>query len=75
MGRGRHASCATEAFGGVPYGATKRVRGVPKCEGVPKWVSLLSLRLPRRDRCATGAVHCLFAPMAIYSVVAPTCVA
>ena len=26
---GRHASPATEAFGGAPHGATKRVRGVP----------------------------------------------
>ena len=29
MRRGRHANPATEAFGGAPYGATKRVRGVP----------------------------------------------
>ena len=28
--RGRHADAATGAFGGAPYGAAKRVRGVPK---------------------------------------------
>ena len=27
---GRHAGAATGAFGGAPYGATKRVMGVPK---------------------------------------------
>ena len=34
MGRGRHASCATGTLVGAPYGATKRVRGVPRtaCE-------------------------------------------
>ena len=26
-----HADPATGAFGGAPYGATKRVRGVPEC--------------------------------------------
>ena len=26
-----HVNCATGAFGGAPYGATNRVRGVPKC--------------------------------------------
>ena len=25
-----HANCAIGALGGAPYGATKRVRGVPK---------------------------------------------
>ena len=30
-----HANAATVAFGGVPYGATKRVRGVPKWGGSP----------------------------------------
>ena len=30
MGGGLHAACATGAFGGAPYGATDRVRGVPK---------------------------------------------
>ena len=29
MGRGRYANAATGAFGGAPYGATNRVRGVP----------------------------------------------
>eukprot|EP00959_Pyramimonas_sp_CCMP1952_P010931 228946-Pyramimonas_sp.AAC.1 len=28
--RWRHANIATGAFGGAPYGATKRVTGVPK---------------------------------------------
>ena len=30
MGRSPHANPAIGAFGGAPYGATKRVRGVPK---------------------------------------------
>ena len=30
MARGRHTNPATGAFGGAPYGVTKRVRGVPK---------------------------------------------
>ena len=30
MGVEPHANFATGAFGGAPYGATKRVRGVPK---------------------------------------------
>ena len=30
MGWRRHARSATGAFGGAPYGATKRVRGVPE---------------------------------------------
>ena len=29
-GAGDHADAANGAFGGVPYGATKRLRGVPK---------------------------------------------
>eukprot|EP00959_Pyramimonas_sp_CCMP1952_P166978 3489453-Pyramimonas_sp.AAC.1 len=29
MGRGRHANFPIVALGGAPYGATKRVRGVP----------------------------------------------
>ena len=33
MGRGRHAGCATWTLGGAPYGATKRVRGVPQWGG------------------------------------------
>ena len=33
MELGRHARSATGAFGGAPYGATKRVRGVPKWMG------------------------------------------
>ena len=34
IGRGCHASCATGTLVGAPYGATKRVRGVPRtaCE-------------------------------------------
>ena len=32
---GTHANCATEASGGAPHGATKRVRGVPK------WVAMM----------------------------------
>eukprot|EP00959_Pyramimonas_sp_CCMP1952_P364067 7624029-Pyramimonas_sp.AAC.2 len=30
VGRGRHANPAARAFGGAPYGATKRLKGVPK---------------------------------------------
>ena len=30
---GKHAGPGTGAFGGAPYGATKRVRGVPKWGG------------------------------------------
>ena len=30
MGGETHVDLATEAFGGAPYGATKRVRGVPR---------------------------------------------
>ena len=33
MGRRRHASSVTGTLGGAPYGATKRVRGVPKKGG------------------------------------------
>eukprot|EP00959_Pyramimonas_sp_CCMP1952_P437957 9168977-Pyramimonas_sp.AAC.1 len=29
MRRRRHANCALATLGGAPYGATKRVRGVP----------------------------------------------
>ena len=28
-----HANCATGAFGGAPYGVTKRVKGAPKVSG------------------------------------------
>eukprot|EP00959_Pyramimonas_sp_CCMP1952_P170577 3564687-Pyramimonas_sp.AAC.1 len=31
LGRGRHATSATGALGGVPYGATKRCTGWVKC--------------------------------------------
>ena len=33
MGRRRHANPVSKAFGGAPYEATKRVRGVPKLGG------------------------------------------
>ena len=33
MGRWRHADPPAGAFGGAPYGATNRVRGVPKLGG------------------------------------------
>ena len=33
MGRRCHANVPTWAFGGDPYGAAKRVTGVPKCGG------------------------------------------
>eukprot|EP00959_Pyramimonas_sp_CCMP1952_P386091 8091566-Pyramimonas_sp.AAC.1 len=32
-GRRRHANCAMGPLGGPPYGAPKRVRGVPKWGG------------------------------------------
>ena len=35
MGGGTHANPATGTFGGAPYGATNRVRGVPKWVAVP----------------------------------------
>eukprot|EP00959_Pyramimonas_sp_CCMP1952_P056254 1175026-Pyramimonas_sp.AAC.1 len=33
IGQRRHANCATGTLYGAPYGATKRVRGVPKWGG------------------------------------------
>eukprot|EP00959_Pyramimonas_sp_CCMP1952_P401249 8407768-Pyramimonas_sp.AAC.1 len=33
MGGGTHVSTTVVSFGGVPYGTTKRVRGVPKWVG------------------------------------------
>ena len=52
MGRGRNANPATEAFGGTPYGATKRVRGVPKWGGAAMRTLLLgpSVVLPMGPR-------------------------
>ena len=41
MGRWRHANFPTGAFGGAPYGATKRVRGLPK------WARVHMRTLPR----------------------------
>eukprot|EP00959_Pyramimonas_sp_CCMP1952_P349773 7328751-Pyramimonas_sp.AAC.1 len=69
MGRQRHAGCASGAFGGAPYGATKHVRGLPKWGGgamraVPLWSSLwghevcagcAKMRRRRHAGCATGA--------------------
>ena len=48
MGRWRHANFPTGAFGGAPYGATKRVRGVPKWgEAAMRTLPLgLSVELP-----------------------------
>ena len=36
IGGGPRASSATEAFGGAPYGATKRARGALKWAGAPR---------------------------------------
>ena len=58
MRRGRHANFATEAFGGAPYWATKRVRGAPTWGGaVMRTLPLgLSVELPTgpdpREGCA-----------------------
>ena len=45
MGPSMHAGPAIGAFGGAPYGATKRVRGVPTC--VARTLA----------NCATGALR------------------
>ena len=52
MGRGRPADATTEAFGGAPYGATKRVRGVPEWTRVIMRTQPLgpSVELPVRPR-------------------------
>eukprot|EP00959_Pyramimonas_sp_CCMP1952_P471767 9498944-Pyramimonas_sp.AAC.1 len=50
MGRGRHANFATGAFGGAPYGGTKRVRGAPKCGGA---AMRLATAQPEAHACAT----------------------
>eukprot|EP00959_Pyramimonas_sp_CCMP1952_P340162 7124513-Pyramimonas_sp.AAC.1 len=56
MARWRHAGPGTGAFGGAQYGATKRVRGVPKWRGGGMRALALgpSVELPMGPRNVSG---------------------
>eukprot|EP00959_Pyramimonas_sp_CCMP1952_P470243 9496305-Pyramimonas_sp.AAC.1 len=57
MGRRRPAGCATATLNGAPYGATKRMRGVPKWCGAAMRAAPLgpSVELPMCPRSVCGA--------------------